>query len=60
MNKLVAYLQGSREELAKVVWPDRKTTTNHTIIVIALSLFVAIVLGAVDYLLSQALTLVVK
>lgn len=58
MSKLVDYLKGSREELAKVVWPSRQTTINHTLVVIAISLIVSIFLGAADYGLSKILELV--
>lgn len=55
MNKLVNYFKGSREELAKVVWPSRETTINHTLMVIAISLAVALFLGLIDFLLSKIL-----
>lgn len=58
MSKLVDYLKGAKEELAKVVWPSRQTTINHTLVVIAISLIVAIFLGAADYGLSKVLELV--
>ena len=58
MSKLVDYLKGSREELAKVVWPSRQTTINHTLVVIAISFIVSIFLGAADYGLSKILELV--
>ncbi|MFA6253430.1 MAG: preprotein translocase subunit SecE [Patescibacteria group bacterium] len=58
MSKLSDYLKGSKEELAKVVWPSRQTTINHTLVVIAISLIVAIFLGAIDYGLSKVLELV--
>lgn len=59
-NPLVSYIRESREELRKVVWPSRRETANHTLLVIALSVFLAIFLGAMDYLLNQLLKLVVK
>jgi len=57
MSKLTDYLKGAKEELAKVVWPSRQTTINHTMVVIAISLIVAIFLGAADYGLSKILAL---
>ncbi len=59
MNKITAYLQGVREELAKVVWPSREVTTNHTLIVIGVSVAVALFLGAVDLILVKALELAI-
>lgn len=55
MSKLTEYLKGSREELAKVVWPSRSVTINHTLMVIFISLAVALFLGAMDYGLSKLL-----
>lgn len=49
-KKLITYLKESKAELKKVVWPSRKETRNHTLLVIGISLGVAIFLGAIDYL----------
>lgn len=59
MNKLVNYLKGSREELAKVSWPNRETTVNHTVMVIGISIAVALFLGAVDYVLNKVLEVLI-
>lgn len=54
-NPLTNYLKQAIEELKKVVWPSKQETTQHTLIVIGLSLGVAIFLGAIDYLLNLGL-----
>ena len=36
-------------ELRRVQWPDRMTTRNLTLVVIGMSLFLALVLGGVDW-----------
>jgi preprotein translocase subunit SecE len=54
-NPLTNYLKQAMEELKKVVWPSKQETTQHTLIVIGLSLAVAIFLGAIDYLLNLGL-----
>ncbi|PLX25673.1 preprotein translocase subunit SecE [Candidatus Parcubacteria bacterium] len=59
MNKLVNYLKGSREELAKVSWPNRETTVSHTVMVIGISIAVALFLGAVDYVLNKVLEVLI-
>ncbi len=59
MNKLVNYLKGSKEELSKVVWPSREVIINHTGVVIAISLAVAVFLGFVDFLLSKILEFII-
>ena len=54
-NPLVDYLKHAIEELKKVVWPTRRETTQHTLIVIGLSLGLAVFLGAIDYALNYGL-----
>jgi len=49
-NKLANYLRESYQELKKVVWPTKKETINHTVLVIGISLGVAVLLGALDFL----------
>lgn len=55
MNKLINYLRGSREELAKVSWPNRETIVQHSMVVIGVSVAVAIFLGLIDYVLNMGL-----
>jgi len=45
---LPRYLRESREELKKVSWPRWLETRNNTLLVIAISLFVAAFLGLAD------------
>ncbi|MBU6415476.1 preprotein translocase subunit SecE, partial [Patescibacteria group bacterium] len=40
----------ARAELRKVVWPTREEAIRYTIIVIAISVGVALFLGAFDYI----------
>ena len=51
-NKLINYLKGARAELSFVNWPTKKQTTNFTILVIGISLFVALFLGFFDKIFS--------
>lgn len=60
IKKAVRYFIESKNELLKVVWPDKKTTLNMTIAVIVISVIVALFLGAVDYVLLKGLTFVLK
>jgi len=57
---LIGYIRESREELKKVVWPSRRETTNHTLMVIGISLAVAVFLGAADYLLNYLLGFILE
>jgi preprotein translocase subunit SecE len=58
-NRLTQYLKDSKVELKKVVWPSKKQTTNHTLLVIGFSLAVAIFLGTADFVLNKLLALLV-
>ena len=40
-------------ELKKVNWPDRETTRNLTLLVIALSIVLGLLLGGVDFILQR-------
>lgn len=40
-------------EIKKVNWPDRETTRNLTLVVIAVSTAIGLVLGGLDYVLFQ-------
>ncbi|MEK7447427.1 MAG: preprotein translocase subunit SecE [Patescibacteria group bacterium] len=60
MKKFFKYFIESKNELLKVVWPDKKTTLNMTISVIIISLVVSVFLGAVDYALLKGLTFILK
>ncbi|MHB1134484.1 MAG: preprotein translocase subunit SecE [Chloroflexota bacterium] len=44
------FVRDTRSELKKVVWPTREETINLTIIVIAVSVAMGVLLGGVDYL----------
>ena len=59
-NKLVNYIKASIEEMKKVTWPTKKETYNYTLLVIGISLAVAIFLGALDFVFSFLLELVIK
>lgn len=44
-------------EIKKIVWPDRKTVLKSTAVVLAVVIVCALVIGGVDWLLSQGLSL---
>lgn len=54
-TKLINYIKDTRGELANVKWPTRKQTVNFTLLVVAISIFVAIYLGAFDALFAYLL-----
>jgi len=47
----------SKAELKKVLWPTKRQTLNHTLMVIFISLGLAIFLGIIDFGLSKLLEL---
>lgn len=59
-NRLFQYVRESRDELKKVVWPTRQETVRHTIMVIAISVAVAVFLGALDYVFAIGLDVILK
>lgn len=56
---VIRFFKEAREELKKVTWPDRKTTARYTAIVVVVSLFVGVVIGGIDYLLTRILEKVI-
>ncbi len=49
----------ARTEIRKVVWPTRQETQSTTLIVVAVVFIVALILWAVDSILSWLITLVI-
>lgn len=47
-NRLVRYFKETRAELRKVHWPTRKEARNLTLIVLAVTVAMAILLGLLD------------
>ena len=58
-NKVLTFLREARVELKKVVWPSRKQLIQHTLVVIGVSFVVAVILGAIDILLSLGLKTII-
>lgn len=52
-----AYVQGSRTELRRVVWPTRQETVQTTLMVIVVVLLLAIFIWALDIVLAWAVQL---
>ncbi len=58
-QKIVEYFKDTRGELRKVSWPTRQQATNLTLIVLAVTVVMALFLGAIDYLFAQLVKLIV-
>lgn len=58
--KPVIFLQEVKAELTKVIWPTRREAINLTIMVIAVSLIVGLYVGGLDFLLTNAMNILIK
>jgi preprotein translocase subunit SecE len=56
---LVQYLKDTQGELKHVSWPTQKQTIYFTIVVIAVSIFTAVFLGAFDLLFEKLLSYII-
>ena len=55
-NKVFSFLQETREELNKVIWPSREQTIRYTVLVVIVAVSVGLFLGGIDYILTQVTT----
>ena len=55
MNSLITYFKETQAELKEVKFPSVQQTTTFTLLVIAISIIVAVVLGGVDLGLREGL-----
>ncbi len=58
-NRLARFWRETVAELRKVVWPTRDQAINLTVIVVATVVAMSAFLGAVDYILTQIIKLIV-
>jgi preprotein translocase subunit SecE len=54
------YIQETRSELRKVVWPTRQEALNLTIVVLAVTLAMTVILGGVDWVFSQLFSFILS
>jgi preprotein translocase subunit SecE len=53
MTGVRKFYNDTASEIRKVVWPDRETTRNLTIVVIAMSAIMGFLLGGIDFVLFR-------
>lgn len=58
-NRIVRYFKETRAELRKVTWPTRREATNLTLIVLAVTFAMAVILGAVDFVFTKLFELII-
>ncbi len=56
-NRIVQYFKETRAELRKVTWPTRQEALNLTGIVLAVTIFMAALLGLLDFLFAKLFAL---
>lgn len=57
MNSIIAYLKNTRAEVRHISWPSRWQVMTLTFAVIAISLFIAGMLGLFDYMFTELVKL---
>jgi preprotein translocase subunit SecE len=55
----ITYLQQTRDEMKKVVWPTRAEVLRLTLMVIFVSVLVGLYIGALDLIFTKATELVI-
>lgn len=55
MKRFVEYIKAVRSELTHVSWPTRSQAILYTLLVIVISIFVAVLLGAFDFIFTLGL-----
>jgi len=56
---IIRYLKEVRAEVRKIVWPSQRTAINLTLIVLAVTVFMSMALGLVDWIFTQLFALIV-
>ena len=59
-NFIVKYFKETRAELKKVSWPSRQEALNLTLIVVAFTIFMAALLGIIDYFFAWVFGLIIR
>lgn len=60
MKSFFSYLKNVRAELEHVVWPKPKTSVGHTILIVLLSAFTAVLLGILDHLFTSGVGQIIR
>jgi len=59
-TKPLIFLKEVRTEMEKVSWPNRQQALRLTLIVIAVSVVVAVFIGALDYIFTKFMELIIR
>ena len=58
--RLQQYLQETRSELRKVVWPTREQAIDLTVVVLTVTLVMTVILGGLDWFFSALLEFIIR
>lgn len=59
MASPITFIQQTYDELKKVVWPTREELVRLTVIVIIISIIVGLYIGALDFIITKAMEILV-
>jgi preprotein translocase subunit SecE len=59
MGRIIKFFKEAIEEIKKVVWPSRQTLIKQTIIVIIAVVITMVIVGSIDFGLSELVKLMV-
>jgi preprotein translocase subunit SecE len=57
---VVEYIEDTRAEMRKVVWPTREEAMNLTVVVLFVTIIMTIILGGIDFVFAQLLEFVLS
>jgi len=57
---LITYIREAKSELKKVVWPSKRETINHTLLVIGISVGVGIFFAILDYFFTMGFEKIIE
>jgi len=55
MQKVLQFLKEVKIEFGNITWPKKEALIQLTIVVISISVIISLILGGIDYILTQAL-----
>ena len=54
-----SFFDGLKAEYKKIIWPDQKTVTKQTIVVVSVSVALGVIIAGLDIIIVEALKLVI-
>lgn len=60
MKSLISYLKNVRGEFQHIVWPKPRIALIHTGLIIALSAFIAVFIGVLDYGFTSVVSFIIN